>query len=213
MNHLVPASTDALEPIQPIAPFIQAKRSPKTRWAYRLDLELFINEVGFQNPLELLQTKPEQVAAYRDKLIEEGQSPATIARKLSTLRTFFSYCIKRGWLNGTNPADAQLVKVPFVSQEITTNGLELKEARLLLDSPKQEFLKGKRDRAILALMRYHGFRREVLVKLRTSSLRDEFAVPSQEGIWSDYGGQFQQCLFTKSMCFHCQQTMLIVCEQ
>ncbi|MDA0839630.1 MAG: hypothetical protein O2857_17820 [Planctomycetota bacterium] len=40
MNDLVPASTDALEPIQPIAPFIQVKRSPKTRRAYRKEIKV-----------------------------------------------------------------------------------------------------------------------------------------------------------------------------
>jgi site-specific recombinase XerD len=88
---LVPTPQNLLEPIQPIAPFIQGKRSPKTRRAYMSDLELFLKELAFQSPQELLDTTPEQVAAYRDKLIEGGQSPATIARKLSTLRSFFSY--------------------------------------------------------------------------------------------------------------------------
>ena len=49
-------------------------------------------------------------------------------------------------------------------------------ARALLEAPSAETLKGKRDRAILATLLYHGLRREELCRLR---VRD---IQSREGV-------------------------------
>jgi integrase/recombinase XerD len=58
------------------------------------------------------------------------------------------------------------VKRPRVeSYEGKTPALADAQARQLLDAPPADTLKGKRDRAILSMLLYHGLRREELTKL------------------------------------------------
>jgi len=50
------------------------------------------------------------------------------------------------------------------------------QARMLLDALAADTLKGKRDRAILATLLYHGLRHEELCKLRVRDLRQREGV-------------------------------------
>ena len=47
---------------------------------------------------------------------------------------------------------------------------------MLLEAPPADTLKGKRDRAILATLLYHGLRREELCKLRVRDLQQREGV-------------------------------------
>ena len=68
-----------------------------------------------------------------------------------------------------NPVDG--VKRPKSNRrEGTTPALNDKQARALLNAPQGEFLKAKRDRAILATLAYHGIRREELCKLKVREI-------------------------------------------
>lgn len=51
------------------------------------------------------------------------------------------------------------------------------QARLLLEAPPADTLKGKRDRAILATLLYHGLRREELCRLKVKDLHQREGVP------------------------------------
>ena len=51
------------------------------------------------------------------------------------------------------------------ANEGTTPALSDTQARALLEAPPAETLKGKRDRAILATLLYHGLRREELCRV------------------------------------------------
>ena len=50
------------------------------------------------------------------------------------------------------------------------------QARKLLDAPPEGTLKGKRDRAILAVLFFHGLRREELCKLRVKDVEQRQGV-------------------------------------
>jgi len=63
------------------------------------------------------------------------------------------------------------------SHEGKTPALSDDQARLLLDAPPERTLKGKRDRAILACLLYHGLRREELCRLRIKDLSQRRGLP------------------------------------
>ena len=74
--------------------------------------------------------------------------PATIRRKLSALASLFDHLCER---NAVTHNPVKGVKRPKSnSNEGTTPAISDAEARHLLERPKAETLKGKRDRAILA---------------------------------------------------------------
>jgi site-specific recombinase XerD len=69
------------------------------------------------------------------------------------------------------------VKRPAANNnEGSTPALSDEQAQLLLNAPPSNTLKGKRDRAILATLLYHGLRREELVNLKVKDIQ------SREGV-------------------------------
>ena len=96
-------------------------------------------------------------------------APTTIQRKLAALSSLFAYlCEQNAVLH--NPVDG--VKRPKSNrQEGTTPALSDEQARALLMPPKEDSLKAKRDRAILATLAYHGIRREELCRLKVRDLQ------------------------------------------
>ena len=59
------------------------------------------------------------------------------------------------------------------NNEGTTPALGDHQARKLLNAPAADMLKGKRDRAMLAVLLYYALRREELCKLKVKDYRQE----------------------------------------
>ena len=65
------------------------------------------------------------------------------------------------------------VKRPRIeTNEGKTPALGDHQAKALLDAPDPDTLKGKRDRALLAVLLYHGLRREEAAQLRLADLQE-----------------------------------------
>jgi len=144
--------------------------STKTRTAYKNDLEQFLNFLNYdiQEIEQMTQIVPEQVASWRDHLLAFGGSPdelgnptpapnATVARKITSLRSFFSFLQNYGY-RGANPAHSDFVKTPKVSSRGLTPAIEPFLVGKLLDAPNIDDPVGFRDRAILAMLAYMALR-------------------------------------------------------
>lgn len=69
----------------------QKRRSPHTVLAYRHDLEQFSDFLSLENGKEPHQSEKKDIRAWMIQLSESGLTPASINRKLSTLRAFFRF--------------------------------------------------------------------------------------------------------------------------
>ncbi|TCD46922.1 tyrosine-type recombinase/integrase [Chlorobium sp. N1] len=149
-------------------------RSEKTRRAYRNDLREFTRFLGIVQPEELRMVTRAHLLAWRTNLEERTLAPATIRRKLASISSLFDYlCEQNAVLH--NPVLG--VKRPAANNnEGTTPALGDSQARMLLDAPPTNTLKGKRDRAILATLLYHGLRREELCRLQVRDLQQRSGV-------------------------------------
>jgi site-specific recombinase XerD len=130
--------------------------------------------VNIHRPEEFRIVNRAHVIAWR-KLMESRQlGGATIRRKLAALSSLFEYlCDKNAVAH--NPVKG--VKRPKVeSYEGKTPALGDHQARELLNAPDPKTLKGKRDRAMLSMLLYHGLRRE---ELTTLSVKD---ITSRRGV-------------------------------
>jgi site-specific recombinase XerD len=98
--------------------------SPHTRKAYERDLGQFLEHAGIAADAyeQLAQVRPEHVSQWRDRLAEAGQTASTIRRKLTALRSLFSYLQIYGY-TGANPAHGKFVKAPAVSRDGKTVGV------------------------------------------------------------------------------------------
>jgi len=149
---------------------------------YRKDVTQFLEYHGL-DPLhveQLTRTVPEDVATWRDHLFAAGGRPdkdgkprpatnATIARKMTALRSFFSYLQVAGYRGG-NPAHPNFVDAPAMPSEGITPGIAPKLIVKLLDAPQPDTPLGLRDRAWLALLTYMAVRVEELSLINVGNI-------------------------------------------
>lgn len=136
----------------------------RTREAYQQDLADFTAFVGIVRPEEFRRITRAHVIAWRKDFERRQHAPATIRRKLAALSSLFEYLCEQNAVVH-NPVNG--VKRPKAnSYEGTTPAISDEQAKALLVAPSEHTVKGKRDRAILATLLYHGIRREELCKLR-----------------------------------------------
>lgn len=117
------------------------------------------------------------VSCYRAYLISRNLSPATINQKLSAIRTLAVELADAGRLSPT--VCATIGRVRNVKSHGTRYGrwLAHEDAERLIDSPDKTTLKGKRDRALLAVCLGCGIRRNELASLTVEM------VQRREGRW------------------------------
>jgi integrase/recombinase XerD len=154
------------------ADWLARTSSVHTRIAYAGDLAQFLAFVGLApDSLDgLARIRPGDVAAWRDELQSRGQTNATVRRKLTAVRSLFSYLQLYGY-TGANPAHGKFVTAPVVGKDGKTPGLSPKECRRLLDIPDPAIPAGIRDRALLAVLAYTGCRVGELTRLRVRSYK------------------------------------------
>jgi len=139
--------------------------SPHTRLSYRTDLVQFahfLKDKGFT----LRSADPVLVRAYLVHLHEQKQKKSSIARKLAALRSFFQFCLRKGWVDD-NPA--KVVASPKQDRPVPSF-LSEQEMQSLLDTPKADDVLGLRDKAILELFYATGIRLAELVGLNLENV-------------------------------------------
>ena len=155
--------------------------SPHTCRCYQRDLEEFSNflkgsVIGFSPTGDIEMGKVDRLDIRRYlSFLHRRNKKSSIARKISTLRSFFKYLV-REQLVSSNPAKS--ISTPKVERPLPAT-LTVDEAFRLMespkDSPKKSSLskagsKGLRDRAILELLYSSGIRVGELVGLNSSHL-------------------------------------------
>lgn len=160
---MLPATANKLDT------FLAGQLSDHTRRAYAADLCGFFG-VGSINQISLDQIRSvtlEQVVSYRNFLLA-NYSKATVARKMSALRSMFDYFCSIGIMR-YNPASSKLTRSPKVGNDSNTDGLTRQEAEMLLRQPDRNTLIGKRDYALLLLLITDGLRRSEVVSIKKSN--------------------------------------------
>jgi site-specific recombinase XerD len=171
---LTAAEFQGLAAVPPELEWFANITNPRTRRAYSQDVKDFTAFVGITRPEEFRLVTRAHFIAWRKDLEQRPLSPSSIRRKLAALSSLFEYlCEHNAVFN--NPVDG--VKRPKANNnEGLTPALGDGQARLLLSAPPENTLKGKRDRAILATLLYHGLRREELCTLKVRDLHQREGV-------------------------------------
>lgn len=143
--------------------------NPRTRRAYQNDLADFSSFIGLTTAEEFRVVNRAHVLAWRAQLEQRGLAGATIRRKLAALASLFDHLLECNAVAGGNPVHG--VKRPRIeTNEGKTPALGDHQAKALLDAPDMATLKGLRDRALLAVLLYHGLRREEAAQLTVSDI-------------------------------------------
>jgi site-specific recombinase XerD len=148
--------------------------NPRTRRAYERDVRDFMGFSGIRAPEEFRTVTRAHLIAWRKDLERRVLANATIRRKLSALSSLFQYLCEKNAV-AHNPVDGVKRPTAHVS-EGATPALSDAQARTLLSAPREDTLKGKRERAILATLLYHGLRRAELCQLKIKDLHQREGV-------------------------------------
>jgi site-specific recombinase XerD len=142
-----------------------------TQRAYKHALQDFMQFTGIIRPEQFRQITRAHLIAFRDELRKRNLSGATIRHRLAALSSLFEYLCEQ---NAVTHNPAKGVKRPSVEgYEGKSPALGDHQARALLDAPDSASLKGKRDRAILAILLYQALRRDELCKLKVKDIKQE----------------------------------------
>jgi integrase/recombinase XerC len=140
--------------------------SPLTLKSYRedlLQLEEFLHSAGCRTPGDASSTLLRRYAAG---LHAAGYAASTVARKLASTRSFYTFGQRDGWVK-TNPAKP--LRSPKRGRKLP-QFLTGEEIATLLAAPRPKAAGGLRDLAILELMYSSGVRVQELVNLDDADL-------------------------------------------
>lgn len=112
------------------------------------------------------------------KLMDDGISPRSVNRKISSLKSYFKYLLKEGVIE-SNPA--QRITTVKTAKKLPAY-INQDEINDLLDLPiANNDFKSKRDRLIIEILYLTGIRRSELIQLKESSVDYERGVLKVKG--------------------------------
>jgi integrase/recombinase XerC len=114
----------------------------------------------------LLTVDTDRVRNFMNQLREKNYCKSTAARKLATLRSFYKFLVRRGYLTD-NPVAP--IRTPKQDKRLPKY-LEVEEVERLLANPDTTTLLGARDRAMLETLYSTGMRVSELVALDVADL-------------------------------------------
>ncbi len=174
LRRLTQAEFQGLAQLPPEVTWFANIRNANTRRAYERDVRDFSLYIGIQQVEEYRLVTRAHIIAWRKDLEGRSLSPSTIRRKLSALSSLFDSLCEANAVTH-NPVSG-VTRPNEGANEGHTPALSDAQARALLEAPPEGTLKGKRDRAILATLLYHGIRREELTKLRVRDVHQRQGV-------------------------------------
>ena len=142
--------------------------SPDSQRAYRFAIDDFVAWYCSEPRLAFNKTV---VLRYRLQLEARRLSPSTINLRLAAVRRLAYEAADSGLLSPELAAGIRRVKGAKKLGIRLGNWLTACQARALLDAPNMESVRGKRDRAMLALLLGCGLRRSELVHLTLENLQ------------------------------------------
>jgi len=143
-------------------------RSPESQRGYRHSIDQFIGWYCSEPRLSFNKTV---VTLYRIHLESRQLAPGTINVRLAAVRRLAYEAADSGLLSPELAAGIRRVKGAQKLGVRLGNWLTAEEARRLWQAPETETLKGRRDRALLAVLLGCGLRRRELAELTVDLLQ------------------------------------------
>ena len=153
--------------------FLQLEKglSKNTVSSYQTDISGF-NQWRSDQAIKISEVNLSDAENFIVSLRKKELAPASISRKISSLKSLFVYLKKQQYIK-TNPfQDLVLPKIP----KSLPKSMSMAEVNALLDAPDTSTFIGLRDKTMLELMYATGLRVSELVNLKYSSFDFERSV-------------------------------------
>lgn len=142
--------------------------SPNTLTAYRKDLEQFLQFIREEMSLTSVEeVGHSHIRSWMVHLISQGCSPRTANRKLSTLKAYFRFLIRRDHLSADPTAK---VSAPKAGKRLPGSLKKSELDQLFQHVEFEEGYSGARDRMILELLYATGMRRSEAIALEINDI-------------------------------------------
>ena len=135
--------------------------------AYESDLAQLQKYLKKQYDLEVAEANSASLRSWVIELLETGTQNKSVNRKISTLKSFYKFLMKEGYIS-LNPTD-KLIS-PKVASSLPQFVREVEMDNLLDEFQFEESFKGVRDKMIIELLYSSGIRLIELVNLQVSDL-------------------------------------------
>ncbi|MEX2600257.1 MAG: tyrosine recombinase [Balneolaceae bacterium] len=163
MKHLIKTYLRYLE--------IERNASPHTVISYRNDLTQFLTFCASEfscepEDVDIQQVDRLMIRLWLGELMEEGMATSSIARKVASIRSYFTYIFKRGHIE-KNPAHLLVIRK---KERQLPNTVHPEDIRRMMELADGEDPQSFQDRAILETFYATGIRLSELVGLNLSDL-------------------------------------------
>lgn len=135
--------------------------------AYESDLAQLQKYLKKQYDLEVAEANSASLRSWVIELLETGTQNKSVNRKISTLKSFYKFLMKEGYIS-LNPTD-KLIS-PKLASSLPQFVREVEMDNLLDEFQFEESFKGVRDKMIIELLYSSGIRLIELVNLQVSDL-------------------------------------------
>lgn len=142
------------------------KTSENTKVSYERDLRKFKNYLEENQILEVAEITEQHLQAYILQLKDAGRKPSTISRSIASMKAYFDYLEKLGYIEHDI---TQVLKAPKVEKKLPEI-LTTEETERLLEQPNGCTPKELRDKAMLELLYATGIRVTELITLKITDV-------------------------------------------
>lgn len=142
------------------------KIAKNTELSYESDLRKWQEYLASEGVTDVKDITREHLKAYIALLQKEGRKPTTISRSIASMKAFFHFMTREGYV----PVDiSDCMKAPKIEKKVPVI-LTQEETRRLLEEPKGNSPKELRDKAMLELLYATGIRVSELISLKLTDI-------------------------------------------
>ena len=157
-DHLIESFLDSL--------YIEKGLSQNTVQSYKNDISSFAAWVEKSPDIPLAKTTKSNINQYIAHLFKNGLKSSSVNRKISTIKSFFIFLLKKKHILLSPVEDIDMVR----QEKYLPISMSEKEVELLLKSPSLDSFIGRRDRAMIEMLYATGMRISELINLKITDV-------------------------------------------
>ncbi len=157
-DHLIESFLDSL--------YIEKGLSQNTVQSYKNDITSFALWIDESINLPLVRISKIDINKYIAQLFKNGLKSSSVNRKISTIKSFFIFLLKKKHILVSPVEDIEMIK----QEKYLPISMSEKEVELLLESPNLDSFIGIRDRAMIEMLYATGMRVSELINLKITDI-------------------------------------------